>query len=59
MLVNSFDTKYSQTAAKYEYLDNNFTNLLAKDQRFSRIFTSIIENQKLDLSSDIEIRENR
>ena len=47
MLVSSFDTKYSQTATKYEYLDNNFTNLLSKDRRFSRIFTSVIENQKL------------
>ena len=33
----------------YEYLDNNFTNLISKDRRFSRIFTSVIENQKLDL----------
>ena len=24
MLVNSFDTKYSQTAKKYESLDNSF-----------------------------------
>ena len=30
-----------------EYLDNNFTNLISKDRRFSRIFTSVIENQKL------------
>ena len=58
MLVSSFDTKYSQTAAKYEYLDNNFTNLISKDQRFSRIFTSVIENQKLDLSSDIVLRSD-
>ena len=58
MLVSSFDTKYSQTATKYEYLDNNFTNLLSKDRRFSRIFTSVIENQKLDLSSDIVLRSD-
>ena len=58
MLVSSFDTKYSQTATKYEYLDDNFTNLLSKDRRFSRIFTSVIENQKLDLSSDIVLRSD-
>ena len=58
MLVSSFDTKYSQTATKYEYLDNNFTNLLSKDRRFSRIFTSVIENRKLDLSSDIVLRSD-
>ena len=58
MLVSSFDTKYSRTATKYEYLDNNFTNLLSKDPRFSRIFTSVIENQKLDLSSDIVLRSD-
>ena len=58
MLVSSFDTKYSKTATKYEYLDNNFTNLLSKDSRFSRIFTSVIENQKLDLSSDIVLRSD-
>ena len=58
MLVSSFDTKYSQTATKYEYLDNNFTNLLSNDPRFSRIFTSVIENQKLDLSSDIVLRSD-
>ena len=58
MLVSSFDTKYSQTATKYEYLDNNFTNLLSKDRRFSRIFTSVIENHKLDLSSDIVLRSD-
>ena len=58
MLVSSFDTKYSQTAVKYEYLDNNFTNLLSKDRRFSRIFTSVVENQKLDLSSDIVLRSD-
>ena len=55
MLVSSFDTKYSQTAIKYEYLDNNFTSLLSKDRRFSRIFTSVIENQKLDLSSALSL----
>jgi len=58
MLVSSFDSKYSQTATKYEYLDNNFTNLLSKDRRFSRIFTSVIENHKLDLSSDIVLRSD-
>src|SRR5210317_267765 len=58
MLVSSFDTKYSQTATKYEYLDNSFTSLLSKDRRFSRIFTSVIENQKLDLSSDIVLRSD-
>ncbi len=58
MLVSSFDTKYSQTATKYEYLDNIFTNLISKDSRFSRIFTSVVENQKLDLSSDIVLRSD-
>ena len=58
MLVSSFDTKHSQTATKYEYLDNNFTNLLSKDRRFSRIFTSVIENQRLNLTSDIVLRSD-
>ena len=35
MLVNSFDTKYSKTAYKYELLDDNFTSLFSKDKKFS------------------------
>ena len=58
MLVNSFDTKYSKTALKYESLDNNFVSTLSKNNHFSRIFTSIVENKALNLSSDILLRSD-
>tara|TARA_Y100000768_G_C23984335_1_gene687812 strand:- start:2800 stop:3504 length:705 start_codon:yes stop_codon:yes gene_type:complete len=58
MLVSSFDTKYSKTASKYESLDNNFTSILSKDKKFSRIFTSVIENKDLELSTDISLRSD-
>ena len=58
MLVNSFDTKYSKTAAKYEILDDNFTSILKKKKNFSRIFTSVLENKELNLSSDILLRSD-
>ena len=58
MLVNSFDTKYSQTALKYESLDNNFTSILSKNNNFSRIFTSTVENKTLTLSTDISLRSD-
>ena len=58
MLVNSFDTKYSQTALKYESLDNNFTSILSKNKNFSRIFTSTVENKTLKLSTDISLRSD-
>ena len=58
MLVNSFDTKYSKTAIKYEFLDNNFTSILSKDKKFSRIFTSVLENKELNNSSDILLRSD-
>ena len=45
MLVNSFDTKYANTASKYESLDNSFTKILGSKRKFSRIFTSVIENK--------------
>ena len=37
MLVNSFDTKYSLTAKKYESLDNSFTKTVSASKKFSRI----------------------
>lgn len=58
MLVNSFDTKYSKTASKYELVDVNFTSLLSKNKKFNRIFTSIIENQELNESSNILLRSD-
>ena len=58
MLVSSFDTKYSKTALKYESLDNNFVSTLSKNKHFSRIFTSIVENKVLNLSSDILLRSD-
>tara|TARA_Y100000996_G_C22546959_1_gene652211 strand:- start:1506 stop:2210 length:705 start_codon:yes stop_codon:yes gene_type:complete len=58
MLVNSFDTKYAKTAYKYESLDNNFTSILSRDKRFSRIFTSVLENKKLSLTSEILLRSD-
>ena len=35
MLVNSFDTKYSQTANKYESLDNSFMQIVGANKKFS------------------------
>ena len=58
MLVSSFDTKYSKPAFKYESLDNNFTSILSKKNKFSRIFTSVVENQELKLSTDISLRSD-
>ena len=58
MLVNSFDTKYSKTANKYELLDDNFTSLFSKDKKFNRIFTSVLENQELNSSSSILLRSD-
>ena len=58
MLVSSFDTKYSRPAFKYESLDNNFTSILSKNNKFSRIFTSVVENQELKLSTDISLRSD-
>ena len=58
MLVSSFDTKYSKPAFKYESLDNNFTSILSKNNKFSRIFTSVVENQELKLSTDISLRSD-
>ena len=58
MLVNSFDTKYSKTAYKYELLDDNFTSLFSKDKKFNRIFTSVLENQELNSSSNILLRSD-
>ena len=57
MLVNSFDTKFSKTAEKYENLDNSFVSLLKKKKSFNRIFTSVVTNKKVSeeviLRSDI------
>jgi len=58
MLVSSFDTKYSKPAFKYESLDNNFISILSKNNKFSRIFTSVVENQELKLSTDISLRSD-
>ena len=58
MLVSSFDTKYSKPAFKYESLDNNFTSILSKNNKFSRIFTSVVENHELKLSTDISLRSD-
>ena len=58
MLVSSFDTKYSKTAYKYEFLDNNFSSHLSKNKKFSRIFTSVVENKTLNLSTDISLRSD-
>ena len=58
MLVSSFDTKYSKPAFKYESLDNIFTSILSKNNKFSRIFTSVVENQELKLSTDISLRSD-
>ena len=48
MLVNSFDTKYSLTAKKYESLDSSFTKIVSANKKFSRIYTSVIKYKSLD-----------
>ena len=58
MLVNSFDTKYSKTAKKYESLDNSFTKIVSANKKFSRIFTSVIENKSLNSTSDATLRSD-
>ena len=58
MLVNSFDTKYSQTAKKYESLDNSFTKTVSANKKFSRIFTSVIEDKSLKSLSDATLRSD-
>ncbi len=58
MLVNSFDTKYSQTAKKYERLDNLFTKTVSVNKKFSRIFTSVIEDKSLKSLSDATLRSD-
>ena len=55
MLVNSFDTKYSLTAKKYESLDNLFTKTVSANKKFSRIFTSVIEDKSLKSLSDVTL----
>ena len=58
MLVNSFDTKYAKTALKYESLDNSFTKILSSNNKFSRIFTSVIENKSLKSLSEVTLRSD-
>ncbi len=58
MLVNSFDTKYSLTAKKYESLDNSFTKIVSANKKFSRIFTSVIEDKSLKSLSDATLRSD-
>ena len=58
MLVNSFDTKYSKTAAKYENLDNSFSKILSSNKKFSRIFTSVIEDKSLNSLSEASLRSD-
>ncbi len=58
MLVNSFDTKYAKTALKYESLDNSFTKIFSSNNKFSRIFTSVIENQSLKSLSEGTLRSD-
>ncbi len=58
MLVNSFDTKYAKTAAKYESLDNSFIKILSSNKKFSRIYTSVIENKSLKMLSEITLRSD-
>ncbi len=58
MLVNSFDTKYAKTALKYESLDNSFIRILSSNTKFSRIFTSVIENQSLKSLSEATLRSD-
>ena len=56
MLVNSFDTKYSLTAKKYESLDSTFYKTVSANKKFSRIFTSVIEDKSLKSLSDVTLR---
>ena len=42
MLVNSFDTKYSQTAKVYESLDNTFVKILENFLLELRILEKVI-----------------
>ena len=58
MLVNSFDTKYAKTALKYESLDNSFTKIISSNRKFSRIFTSVIENKSLKSLSEATLRSD-
>jgi len=58
MLVNSFDTKYAKTAAKYESLDITFTKILNSNKKFTRIFTSVIEDKSLNTLSDSTLRSD-
>ena len=58
MLVNSFDTKYSKTAKKYETLDSSFTKIVGSNKKFSRIFTSVIENKSLKSNSFATLRSD-
>ena len=58
MLVNSFDTKYSQTAAKYESLDITFSKILSSNKKFARIFTSVIEDKFLNSLSESTLRSD-
>ena len=58
MLVNSFDTKYSLTAKKYESLDNLFTKTVSANKKFTRIFTSVIEDKSLKSLSDATLRSD-
>ncbi len=58
MLVNSFDTKYSKTAKKYESLDNSFTKILASNKKFSRVFTSVIVDKSLKSQSGGTLRSD-
>ena len=58
MLVNSFDTKYAKTALKYESLDNSFTKILSSNNKFKRIFTSVIENKSLKSLSEATLRSD-
>ena len=58
MLVNSFDTKYLQTANIYESLDNSFTKIVSANKKFSRIFTSVIEDKSLRSLSEATLRSD-
>ena len=58
MLVNSFDTKYSQTAKKYESLDSTFIKIISANKKFSRIFTSVIEDKSLNSLSESTLRSD-
>ena len=58
MLVNSFDTKYSLTAKKYESLDSLFTKIVSANKKFSRIYTSVIEDKSLKSLSDATLRSD-